>query len=71
MKCKMKNVWLVRTLRGSEYRIILSSNKLSTETLSLLEDAILVFDATEKGQIQSAELSGWCLTVLDDGREID
>jgi hypothetical protein len=71
MKCNMKYLWLVRTVRGSEYRIVCGADVLNAETLKTLEAVVLSFDHTEEGKIASADCLGWCLCQWEKERPID
>jgi hypothetical protein len=71
MKCNMKYLWLIRTVRGSEYRIVSGVEVLNAETLKTLEDIVLSFDLTEEGKIVSADCLGWCLCSWEKDKTID
>ena len=66
----MKNLWIVKTLRGSEYRIVINSDVLNANTLEKLEQVVMSFDSTERDKIVSADYSGWCLCGWEDDKNV-
>ena len=71
MSHRMRFAWYVRTVRGSEYRVVIKFEVLSAETLKALEAAVLSFDHTEEGKIVSATCEGWCLVSCEKEKDID